>query len=314
MKMKKAIIVGCEGQDGRLLYDLLIGMNYSLLGIGQNVIRSDGIKRDKIVDISIKEDVFDLLKTIKPHEIYYLAAFHHSSEDKLVDDYKLYQQSYNVNLFYLINFLEAIKLYSPETRLFYAASCLIFGKCETEIQDENTPFNPDTVYGITKLDGLLTCRYYRNRYGIFASTGILYNHESHLRKVNFISKKIIKGAINIKNKKQDKINLGDLTAEIDWGYAPDYVNAMYKILNASTADEYIVATGTKHSVRDFVRITFKYLNLDWEQYVEEDKSILSRGKKSLVGDSSKLRKITGWKPSVSFKKMIKVLLEKEGVK
>jgi GDPmannose 4,6-dehydratase len=310
--MKKAIIVGCEGQDGRLLYDLLIGMNYSLLGIGKNVIRSDGIKWDKIVDISIKENVFDLLKTIKPREIYYLAAFHHSSEDKPIDNYELYQQSYNVNLFYLINFLEAIRLYSPETRLFYAASSLIFGKCETEIQDENTPFNPDTVYGITKLDGLLICRFYRNEYEIFASTGILYNHESHLRKVNFISKKIIKGAINVKNKKQDKIYLGDLTAEIDWGYAPDYVKGMHKILNSPTADEYIVATGTKHSVRDFVRITFEYLNLDWQHYVKENKNIITRKRNVLIGNPMKLKKVTGWQPAVDFKGMIKILLKKEG--
>lgn len=312
--MKTAIIVGSKGQDGTLLLDLLTKNNYNIVAVDKNYINSNGIDWAKTIDITSIQDVSYLIKSIKPSEVYFLAAFHHSSEDKPIDDYELFNQSYKINVLSLNNFLFAIKCFSPKTRLFYAASSLVFGESEAEIKDEKSHFNPNTVYGISKLDGLLTCRYYRNKYKIFASVGILFNHESHLRRDNFLSKKIIKGAINIKNQKQEKIIVGDIEAEIDWGYAPDYVYAMNKILNIEQADEFIVATGKKHSVKDFIKITFKYLNLDWEQYVEEDKSILSRINKSLVGDSSKLRKITGWKPSVSFKKMIKVLLEKEGDK
>ncbi len=310
--MKKAIIVGSSGQDGTLLYDLLLNKNYSIIGIDNNEIKSNHKDYKKPIDISNKEVVNNLIKDFEPNEIYYLAAFHHSSEDKPIDDEELFHKSYNINFLYFNTFLSAIKLFSPKSKIFFAASSHIFGIPSKEIQDENTPFNPNSIYGITKLNGLLLSRYYRNKYSIFASTGILYNHESHLRSDKFLSKKIIKGAINIKNKKQNKIIIGNLDAQNDWGYAPDFVDAMHKILNIKNPDEFIIATGIKHSVKDFVKITFNFLGLNWEEHIEENKEILTRQKNTLIGNPEKILKTSNWKPNVNFQEMIKILLIKEG--
>ncbi|MEQ8192617.1 MAG: GDP-mannose 4,6-dehydratase, partial [Candidatus Eremiobacterota bacterium] len=303
---------GSDGQDGRLLYGFLLKKQYTLLGIDKETIKSHGIPWTEHVDINNSKEVFQLLKTIKPDEIYYLAAFHQSSEDKPIDEMYLFHQSYKINVFSLMNFLEAIKTLCGKTKIFYASSSHIFCCNSSNIQDENTPFSPNSIYGITKLDGLLLCRYYRNKYGIFTSSGILYNHESHLRKETFLSKKIIKGAIDIKNKKCDRIVLGDLSAKSDWGYASDYIEAMYKILNINSADDFIIATGQLHTVLEFVDTTFTYLGLKWENHIEENKHIINRKNNILCGNHEKLTNATGWKPKVNFKEMIKILLINEG--
>ena len=309
--MKKSIIVGCNGQDGRLLYEFLSRKDYELIGIGRNIIRCDEHANMDPVDITNTNDVYDLINNFKPDEIYHLAAFHHSSEDTSLDNMELYQNSYKVNVLSLINFLEGMRKFSPKTRLFYAASSHIFGDEVGDFQDESTPINPNSIYGITKAAGLFTCRFYRNNHSVFASTGILYNHESTLRHQKFVSKKIIRGAINIKKGEQDKLILGDLNAEIDWGYAPDYVEAMHRILNNQTADDFIIATGEKHTILDFVKTIFGYLDLDWKSYVIEDPRLITRRKTSLVGNPTKLMAVTGWKPSVDFNQMIRILLEEE---
>jgi GDPmannose 4,6-dehydratase len=310
--MKKAIIIGSEGQDGSLLFELLKKENYSIIGIGKNATKFDNSALEHAVDISKKNQVFDLVKDFRPDEVYYLAAVHQSSENNTAEDVDFFKKSYDVNVFYLIYFLDAIKTNSTSTKIFYASSSHIFGDPESEIQNENTPFNPDSIYGITKLDGLLTCRYYREKYGIFACSGILYNHESSLRKETFFSKKLIKGAIEIKSGERDKIVLGDLSAVVDWGYAPDYVSGMHGILSLNVPDDFVIATGKKHNVEDFVRITFDLLNLDWKRYIFVDNSVLTRQRKTLIGDPSKLIKATNWRPSVDFKGMIKKLLTEQG--
>lgn len=313
--MKKAIIVGCNGQDGFLLYDFLLKKKYKIIGIARNSIKSTGSCWNSPVNISKTQEIFDLIRAVLPDEIYYLAAIHHSSEDILSDkNIELFKESYKVHVFSLINFLEGMKRFAKKTKLFYAASSHIFGDVKIEPQDESTPLNPKCIYGITKSSGLLVCRFYRNKYDMFVSSGILYNHESQYRKPNFVSEKILQGAINIKNKKQDKLKLGDLDAEVDWGYAPDYVEAFYKILNSESAGEFIVATGVKHSVLDFVKITFDYLDLDWRNYVEEDRNIIPSKRRALVGNSKKLMAITGWRPTVDFRQMIKLLLIGKGIK
>jgi len=309
--MKKAVIVGCNGQDGKLLYEFLSTKEYELIGLDRNIIRCDTHTDMDLVDITNTKQVYVLINNFKPDEIYHLAAFHSSSEDTPLDNMELYQNSYTVNVISLINFLEGMRKHSPQTRLFYAASSHIFGDAAGDFQDESTPINPNSIYGITKAAGLFACRFYRHNYSLFAATGILYNHESTLRHERFVSKRIIRGAINIKRGKQDKLILGDLDAEIDWGYAPDYVEAMHRILNSQTADDFIIATGEKHSVLDFVKTAFGYLGLDWKSYVEEDHRLLTREKTSLVGNPTKLMTVTGWGPSVDFNQMIKILLAEE---
>ncbi len=310
--MKVAVVVGCNGQDGKIAMELLSKKGYGVVGIGKSVVRTVGISWPKIIDITNTGDVFELLAALRPQEVYYFATVHHSSEDEQIDNLALFKQSYEINVLSLLNFLEGMRQFSPATRLFYAASSLVFGETNSELQDESTPFNPTTIYGITKLDGLMTCRFYRKNYEIFAAIGIFYNHESNYRLAKFISKKIVNSAIAIKNGKQDKLVVGDLNAEIDWGYAPDYVEAAHRILNIESSDEFVIATGIKHSVRDFVKMTFECLNLDWQNHVEENPNLLKRKRIAMVGNPQKLMNMTGWKPSVSFEEMIKILLIHEG--
>lgn len=215
--MKRAIIVGVNGQDGRLLYDLLLKERYSVVGIDKKWIRHSPDILFKRVNICSYDEVSGLIKKFQPHEVYYLAAFHHSSENLPDENVELLQRSYDVHVVGLANFLESIKKFSTKTRLFYASSAHIFGQVKKRLQNEMTPINPNCIYGITKAAGLALCRFYRSQYKIFTSAGILYNHESSLRNESFVSMKIVKGAINIKEGRQKELVLGDLSATIDWG-------------------------------------------------------------------------------------------------
>lgn len=310
--MKRAVIIGANGQDGRLLCDLLLKKRYSIVGIDKKCVSHTPDILFKQVDICKYAEVVRLIKKFRPHEVYYLAAFHHSSENLPDENVALLRKSYDVHVSGLANFLEAIKRSSSETRLFYAASSHIFGNTKNGLQDENTPINPNCIYGITKAAGLSLCRFYRSRYKIFAATGILYNHESPIRSGKFVSMKIIKGAINIKHGKQKELILGNLRAVIDWGYAPDYVLAMYLIINNKLPDDFIIATGKRHTVLDFVKTVFDNLGLDWKAHVKENQGMALRHNVCRIGNPSKLKRMTGWKPSVDFKKMIELLLAREG--
>ena len=312
--MKKALIIGCNGQDGRLLQESLASKDYQVTGIERPAAdRAAGDWRLSL-DIADARSVFDLIKSSVPDEIYYLAAYHHAAENiPLQGDLDLFNRSFQVHVHALVNFLEGMRLFAKDTKLFYAASSHVFGYTLTEPQDEQTPFNPKCIYGITKTAGIHACRFYRNQHRLFISSGILFNHESRYRKPIFVTKKIILGAINIKKGLQDELVLGNLSSEVDWGYAPDYVEAFQKILRAPVPDDFVVATGMKHTVRDFVEIVFNYLGLDWRQYVREDRAIIAKSGATLVGNPQKLMRTTGWKPSVDLAEMIKLLLREEGI-
>jgi GDPmannose 4,6-dehydratase len=312
--MKKAVIVGCNGQDGRLLEENLSRRDYRITGIDRPSSQPPGDGRHLTLDILDFHAVSDLIRTVAPDEIYYLAAFHHAAENLHIEETgDLFQKSFQVHVLAPLNFLEAMKKYAPAARFFYAASSHVFGKAVSEPQNEETPFHPIDIYGITKEAGVETCRFYRNQLGLFISTAILFNHESPYRKPVFVTKKIIDGAIEIKNGHREKLLLGNLDAEVDWGYAPDYVEAFRRILSTAMPNDFIVATGIKHTVREFVEITFGYLGLDWTRYVEEDRHLIAKDGTTLVGDPRKLMQETGWKPSVDFKGMIRLLLENSGV-
>ncbi|QQG52625.1 MAG: GDP-mannose 4,6-dehydratase [Candidatus Falkowbacteria bacterium] len=305
---KKAIIVGASGQDGRLLFELLADSGYSVIGLDKNGIKTNRTAWKSKINISDKHQVFSLIKKFKPDEIYYLAAYHFSSQDKRGDIYQELRQSYEINVLAFLNFLEGVRLFSPKTKIFYAGSSLLFGNPPAKIQTEKTPFNPNSAYSLSKAGGASLCRLYREKYQVFAAMGIMYNHESEYRTDNFLSMKIIRGAKNIAAGKQQQLVVGDLKARVDWGYAPDYVYAMKLILNLKKADDFIIATGQSHSVLDFIKITFKEFGLDWKKYVREDKKIISEKRKVLIGDAGKLKTATGWKPSVSFAEMIKEII------
>jgi GDPmannose 4,6-dehydratase len=309
---KTAIIVGSAGQDGKIACEQLAKKGFNVIGIDKQAGLPGALKNftKSLTDIENTKEVFGLIKKVRPDEIYYFAAFHHSSQDKLIDNIELLDKSYKVNVLSLLNFLEGIRRFSPKSRLFYAASSLVFGDTDKKNQSEATKFSPDSMYGITKLDGLYLCRMYRKKYGVFASVGILYNHESAYRGNQFLSKKVITTAIDIKKKKKKNLILGDLEARVDWGYAPDYVDAMQRILQLKKSDDFIIATGKTHSVRDFVKTAFSYQGLDWKKYVKEEKQSITRNRKSLAGDARKLKKMTGWKPSVGFEGMIRKITKK----
>jgi len=241
--VKRALIVGHTGQDGQLLFDYLKKQNYQIVGVSSK----------SATDITVAHSVFSLVETLQPDEIYFLAAHHHSAQDVLNDHLSDLKKSYEINVFALAHFLEAIKIASKHTRLFYASSSLIFGPPQTKVQDESHPRCPDTVYGITKLDGMNLCKYYSTQFGVWAASGILFNHESHLRRDSFLSKKIISKVASIYQSGQGQLSVGNLQASADWGYAPDYVEAFHKILNVEKPDEFIVATGVRHTVLDFIK-------------------------------------------------------------
>lgn len=306
---KTAVIVGSQGQDGRFLFELLVQKGYGVIGLDQGAVRNEGGDWQEEVDITNREQVASFLQTVQPDEVYYLAAFHHSSQDAQIDEAELLEKSYAVHVFSYLNFLEGIRLRSPKTKIFYAASSLIFGEAPTEMQDETTPFQPNNSYGITKLDGLLISRLYREKHGLFAAVGIFYNHESEYRSEKFVSMKVVAGVANIKKGTETKLVIGDLSAEVDWGYAPDYVEAAHRILELERPDEFIIATGQKHSIRDLVAVAFGYLDLDWQKYVRENGAILTRKRLPMVGNAQKLREATGWQPTVSFEAMIHKMVD-----
>ena len=300
--MKTAVILGSEGQDGRLLHGLLESRSYRVIGVDAS---------SEPVDITSEPEVIAFLRDTRPEEVYHLAAIHHSAEAAPDTASRMARPACEVNLLSLVYCLEGIRQASPSTRLFYAASSHVFGQVAAEVQDESTPLKPDSIYGLTKAGGVLACRMYRQSHGVFASTGILYNHESHLRPNGFLSKKIVRSAIEIRAGLRRSLALGSLSAIEDWGYAPDYVEAMQRILTHGVADDFVVATGEGHTVRDFVRIAFELVGLDWARYVVEDPSIPLRKSPGRIGNPAKLVRETGWRPTVDFEQMIRRLIEAE---
>ncbi len=310
--MKKVIIVGSKGQDGQLLHKHLKERNSSIISIDVDYTRCTNTTWDETVDISNQNHVTNLIKQFQPHQVYYLAAYHQSSEDDTGIPLQHITNSYSVNVFSYLNFLESIRLFSKKTRIFYAASSHIFGNPEEPIQDETTRFDPRSIYSITKLDSLLLSRYYRENYSIFSSVGILYNHESPLRSEKFVTKKIVKTAVEIKKGEKQGLILGDINALIDWGYAGDYVLAMVKILEHSKADDFIIASGKKAELKDFITIVFENLDLNWKEYVKEDPSLLKRKSMNvLCGNPQKLIDLTGWKPKVSLEELAYLMVDSE---
>ena len=299
--MKTAVIVGAGGQDGFYLTRLLEQRSYAVTGLT----RGGG------TDILKREDVFALMERVQPAECYYLAAFHHSSEDKELqsNDSLLFERSYAVHVQGLLHFLDAIAHVSPRTKLFYAASSHVFGAPTMQPQTEATPLEPTGVYGITKTMGIHCCRYFRRERGVFAAVGILYNHESPRRAPKFLSQKIARGVVAFQKDQSRRITLGDLSATVDWGYAPDYADAMTRILALPAADEFIVATGQPHTVEDFLRAACECAGVNWQECVETKPGLLTKKSALLVGDSSQLRRATGWEPAVSFEQMVRLLVE-----
>ena len=249
--------------------------------------------------------LFRVVAEIKPDECYHLAAqsfVSYSFDDEF--------STINTNMNGTHFILSALKDMAPECRIYFAASSEMFGNTVETPQNENTPFVPRSPYGISKLAGYHLTRNYREAYGLFACNGILFNHESERRGFEFVTRKISNGVAKIKLGLEKEIRLGNLDAKRDWGYSPDYVRAMWLMLQQDQPDDYVVATGQSHSVRDLVAQAFSVLGLDWQDCVVVDEQFFRPAEIfELRGDASKAKKHLGWKPTVSFEEMIKIMVE-----
>lgn len=297
---RTAIIVGSSGQDGRHLSDLLLKNNYHVVGVS----RGD-------IDITHAASVRDLICDYCPDEVYLLAACHHSAESSFESDDELFEKSQAIHTTATVHFLEAIACQLPKARLFYAASSHIFPDSRQCLLDESATPEPGSIYAITKYAGMLACRYYRERRGVFASCGILFNHESSLRAPHFLSRKIAIGTARIACGMSETIEVGNLDAAVDWGFAPDYVEAMRLILQAETPDDFVVATGIPHTVRDFVEVAFRCVGLDYREHVRVRPDLLTKSIETRFGDSGRLRRRTGWTPTVTFAEMVQLMVRHE---
>jgi GDPmannose 4,6-dehydratase len=307
--MRRAVIVGANGQDGRILFDRCskecAALGLDVATVTQHLLAD--VAPSHPVDLQNAQLVSALVERVVPDEIYYLAAHHHSSEEQPDETTEL-RKCTEVHMMGLVHILEGVREHAPRCRLFYAGSSQMFGQPTLTRQDETAPFSPRNAYAITKVAGAHICALYRERYAVHASVGILYNHESPLRGPRFVTQRIARGVWQAKRDPAYRLKLGSLAAVVDWGYAPDYVEAMIRIVAQAAPDDYVIATGEPHTVRDFVETAFDYLGLDWRAHVEEDPTLVKIAAATLVGDATKLRRQTGWKPTVTFNQMVKILV------
>jgi GDPmannose 4,6-dehydratase len=309
--VKTCLVIGASGQDGTYLADLLARRGDNVICVSRQKTWSVPAENWDDVDILNPQHVVSLMQKARAAECYYLAAFHHSAEDASLrtGDPQLFERSHAVHVRGLIHFLHAIAQVSPPTRLFYAASSHVFGSPKSQPQDEATPLNPENIYGITKTMGIHCCRHFRDELGVFAATGILFNHESPLRPAKFLSQKIVRGVRAFQRDPSQRLVLGDLNAVVDWGYAPDYAEAMTRIVDHATPEDFVVATGEAHTVGEFLQTACDLAGVDWRECATVNPGLLKKKPVAFVGNSGKLRRLTGWQPRVSFRQMIQLLLE-----
>jgi GDPmannose 4,6-dehydratase len=310
---RRALITGITGQDGSYLAEFLLGKGYEVCG----VVRRSSVEnferiqhlRDRVrlvqADLLDQLSLINMLKEFRPAEVYNLAAmsFVPTSWTQPV----LTAEFTAVGV---TRVLEAIRLVDRGIRFYQASSSEMFGKVRETPQTEDTPFHPRSPYGVAKAYGHWITINYRESYDLFACCGILFNHESPRRGREFVSRRITDGVARIKAGLERELRLGNLEARRDWGYAGDYVQAMWMMLQQPGPSDYVIATGQSHSVRDLVAIAFEAAGLDWQEHVVTDRSFLRPAEvEDLVGDASKARRILGWEPKVSFEQLIRMMVE-----
>ncbi len=318
--MKRALITGITGQDGSYLTELLLEKGYEVFGI---VRRSSSFNTDRIDhlyqdphepgtrlrlfygDLNDSSSLNTILRKTEPDEIYNLGAQSHVRVSFDVPEY-----TGDVTGLGTVRILEAIRDTGIKPKFYQASSSELFGRVREVPQTELTPFYPRSPYACAKAYAYHITVNYHESYDLFACNGILFNHESERRGETFVSRKITRAATRIKLGLQKKLYLGNLDAQRDWGYAKDYVEAMWLMLQADEPDDFVIATGETHSVREFLSEAFGYLDLDWQEYVETDPRYFRPAEVDLLlGDSSKARRVLGWKPRVSFKELVRRLVD-----
>ena len=318
--MKKALITGITGQDGSYLTEFLLNKGYEVHGIIRrsssfNTSRIDHLYNDKKLynqklflhygDLGDSSSLCRIIEKTTPDEIYNLGAQSHVKVSFDIPEY-----SSDIDAIGTCRILDAIRDTRIKTKFYQASSSEMFGKVQAVPQNESTPFYPRSPYGCAKLYSHWLTVNYRESYGIFACSGILFNHESPRRGQTFVTRKITCGIAEILAKKIDKIQLGNLDAKRDWGFAVDYVEAMWLMLQQPAPDDYVIATGETHSVREFLEEAFGIVGLDWQKYVEIDQKYFRPAEvELLIGDPSKAKKKLGWEPKVKFKDLVKMMVE-----
>lgn len=319
LRVKKALITGITGQDGSYLAELLLAKGYEVHGIFRrsslpNTSRIDHLLADPEIadntlflhygDLNDSSRLISLVTRIEPDEVYNLAAQSHVRVS--FDEPEFTGSTTGLGS---VRLLEALRVAGSSAKFYQASSSEMFG-ASAPPQNEETPFYPRSPYGAAKVYSYWITKNYRESYGIFATNGVLFNHESPRRGETFVTRKITKAVARIKAGLQEKLYLGNLDAERDWGYAPEYVNAMWMMLQASEPDDFVVATGTRYTVRDFAEMAFAHVGLDWEKYVAFDERFLRPAEvDALVGDSSKASRVTGWSPKVLTPELVKIMVD-----
>jgi GDPmannose 4,6-dehydratase len=320
MKMKKALVTGITGQDGSYLAEFLLKKGYEVYGIIRrssqfNTGRIDHLYQDpheenvrlRLVygDLNDASSLNRIIKTVKPDEVYNLGAQSHVKVSFEVPEYTA-----EITGVGTIRLLEAIRDCGIKTKFYQASSSEMYGEVLTTPQNEKTPFNPRSPYAAAKVYSFWITANYRQAYNLFACNGILFNHESPRRGETFVTRKITMALARIKYGLQKKLYLGNINAKRDWGFAGDYVEAMWLMLQQPKPDDYVIATGQTHSVKEFLQHSFDYVGLDWKKYVEIDKKYFRPTEVDLLlGDSSKARRILKWKPKVDFKTLVRMMVD-----
>ena len=320
--MKKAFVTGITGQDGSYLAELLLGKGYEVHGLIRrassfNTGRIDHIYRDQheagpkpilhYGDLSDAGGLASLIQKIQPDEIYHLGAQSHVRVSFDTPEYTT-----NVTGLGTLRVLEAIRSINPKIKFYQASSSEMFGNPVTPPPyNEHTPFNPQSPYGVAKVLAYHTAKNYRNAYGLFACNGMLFNHESPRRGETFVTRKVTRGIARIKAGLDLKMYLGNLDAKRDWGFSPEYVEAMWLMLQQEEPDDYVIATGETHSVQEFVEEAFRHAGLgDWRAYVEiDDRYKRPTEVHLLIGDASKAKQKLGWEPRVKFAELVKIMVD-----
>ncbi len=302
--MPTAIIVGHTGQDGQFLWEQLSASNYSLVGISSTKVASHRLAWDEPVEIRDAGSVSRLIAEIRPEQVYFLAAHHHSAQEGASSGEEALLQGTLVNANSFLNFMAACVTHMPTCRLFYASSSRIYGDLASGVQNELSPRAPTCPYGLSKLMGMQFADYYRRRKQLFVSCGILFNHESRRRGRLYVSQRIVNELLEIKLGERQYLELGNLSAAVDWGFAADYTRAMRSILEADAPDDYVIATGQTRTILDMVRSAAELMGIDPSKCVRETPSLLKRNSQLIVGDIAKIRARTGWTPVTSFDEMM----------
>jgi GDPmannose 4,6-dehydratase len=310
---KRAIITGITGQDGSYLAELLLEKGYEVTGVVRRASAPNIWRIEHIVDrVTLRPaDLLDqlslvrLIQDVAPHEFYNLAAmsFVPASWDQplLTGEY---------NAMGVTRVLEAIRQVDPSIRIYQASSSEMYGRVREVPQTELTPFHPRSPYGVSKVFGHFITVNYRESYEMFAVSGILFNHESPRRGTEFVTRKVTEAVARIRLAMTDHVSLGNLDASRDWGFAGDYVRAMWMMLQQDKAEDYVIATGVTHSVRQLVEVAFGHAGLEWQKYVRMDPALLRPAEVDhLIGDASKAKRVLGWEPTVTFEQLIAMMVD-----